>query len=121
MSILGQATQPQGGPWGELLVFAPPAVASLIIAAFAGVFRRRGIVGPPRIADRESVGALLIILGAGFVLWIMVQVMCVAPVHVTAAAPAPSREPAAAVVATRPATTQAAATRSATVPVSQDL
>jgi membrane protease YdiL (CAAX protease family) len=101
MSILGQATQPQGGAWGELLVFAPPAVVSLIIAALAGVFRRHSIVGPPRIADRETVGAPLIILGVGFVLWIVVQVMCLAPLHPTTAAPAPSTEPAAAVVATQ--------------------
>src|SRR3954470_3662074 len=117
MSILGQATQPQGGAWGELLVFAPPAVVSLIIAALAGVFRRRSIVGPPRIADRETVGAPLIILGVGFVLWIVVQVMCLAPAPPTSAAPAPSTEPAAAVVSTQPMRTQPGATQVATQPV----
>lgn len=109
MSILGQATQPQGGAWGELLVFAPPAVVSLVIAAFAGVFRRRSIVGPPRIADRESVGAPLIILGVGFALWIVVQVICLAPAHPTSAAPAPSTEPAAAIVSSQPVTSSGAA------------
>lgn len=116
MSILGQATQPAGVPWGELMMFAPPAVISLVIAAFAGVFRRRSIIGPPRIADRESVGAPLIILGAGFVIWIAAQVACVMPAHPTAAAPAPSTEPAAAVVTTQRATTQAA-----TTPATQNL
>src|SRR6478672_8459368 len=114
MSILGQATQPQGGAWGELLVFAPPAVVSLVIAAFAGVFRRRSIVGPPRIADRESVGAPLIILGVGFALWIVVQVICLAPAHPTSAAPAPSTEPAAAIVSTQPMATQPGTTQAAT-------
>jgi membrane protease YdiL (CAAX protease family) len=123
MSILAQATQPQGGVWGELLVFAPPAVVSLVIAAFAGVFRRRSIVGPPRIADRESVGAPLIILGVGFALWIVVQVVCLAPAHPTSVAPAPSTEPAAAIVASRPVATQPATTQSVIAPADaqQDL
>src|SRR3954466_15021443 len=99
MSILGQATQPQATAWGELLMFAPPAVVSLVIAWLAGVFRRGGVVGPPRLDDRESVGVLLMILGGGFALWSSVQILCLAPARPTAAAPIPSTDPAAAAVA----------------------
>jgi membrane protease YdiL (CAAX protease family) len=103
MSILGQATQPLDAGWGSLLVFAPPAVVSVVIAALTGVFRRRSIVGPPRVADGESLGPVLLILGGGFVLWIMLQVLCLAPVRPTSPAPAPSTLPAATNVSAEPA------------------
>jgi membrane protease YdiL (CAAX protease family) len=103
MSILGQATQAPDASWGSLLLFAPPAVVSIVVAALAGVFRRRSIVGPPRVAEGESLGPLLLILGGGFVLWIMLQVLCLAPARPTSPAPAPSTLPAATNVSAAPA------------------
>jgi membrane protease YdiL (CAAX protease family) len=58
------------------------------------------------VSEGESLGPLLLILGGGFVLWIMLQVLCLAPVRPTSAAPAPSTLPAAtnvSVAASQPA------------------
>jgi len=99
MSILGRAaaaTQDVAG--GELLtlviLFAPAAVA-IAVAYFAGAFRRRGVAGPPRVDDTESLGTLVVLLGMGVILLIMAQALCLMPGVATAATTAPTTKSAA--------------------------
>jgi membrane protease YdiL (CAAX protease family) len=108
--------QPQSSPWRDVLVFLPPAVVSIAVAVLAGVFRRRGIVGRVRVSPGESLGPLLLILAGGFVTWIVVQVVCLAPARPTAAAPLPATasasQPARPAVAPHPSVERMAAASS---------
>jgi membrane protease YdiL (CAAX protease family) len=81
MSILGQASGSGGGGgsvWGELLLIAPLCLVSLAVAWWAGIFRRGRIVGPPRLSEREPLAILVLVMACTFVLWMMVQIVCVA-------------------------------------------
>jgi membrane protease YdiL (CAAX protease family) len=80
MSILGQATAAQGGVSANLvlaIVLAALGLVAVWVAARAGVFRRGSITGPPRIAEREPLGMLVLVLGMAVMLLIMTQVLCV--------------------------------------------
>ena len=80
MSILGQASGGGGGGnvWQELLLIVPLCVVSLGVAWWVGVFRRRSIVGPLRLSEREPLAILVLVMACTFVLWMMVQIICVA-------------------------------------------
>src|SRR5437867_4194315 len=83
MSIPGQASGGGGGGsggnlWAELLVLVPLCLVSLAVAWRAGVLRRGSIAGPQRMDDREPLAILVLIMACTFVLWMMVQILCVA-------------------------------------------
>src|SRR4029434_7783332 len=56
--------------WAQLGQVIPMAVGALLLAAWAGVFRKRSIVGPPRLAPGEPLGTLLIAMLLAFVVWV---------------------------------------------------
>lgn len=81
MSILGEVSGGGGGGgnvWGELLLLAPLCLVSLAAAWWAGVFRRGSIVGPARLSEREPLAILVLVMACTFVIWMMVQILCVA-------------------------------------------
>jgi membrane protease YdiL (CAAX protease family) len=66
------ATAPAGftTDWAQLGQVIPMAAGALLLAAWAGVFRKRSIVGPPRLAPGEPLGTLLIAMLLAFVVWV---------------------------------------------------
>jgi membrane protease YdiL (CAAX protease family) len=62
-----------------VLVYLAPFVAVAAgLAAWLGVFRKRSVVGPPRLGEDEPVGGVLIGLLAGFLLWLMIPAFLLA-------------------------------------------
>jgi membrane protease YdiL (CAAX protease family) len=78
MSILGRAVSDGTNGWVLLLYLAPFTALAAGLAAWLGVFRKRTVVGPPRLADDEPVGGVLIGLLAGFLLWLMIPAFLLA-------------------------------------------
>ena len=66
------STAPAAYPidWAQLGQVIPMAVGALLLAAWAGIFRRRSIVGPTRLAPGEPLGTLLIAMLLAFVVWV---------------------------------------------------
>ena len=56
--------------WAQLGQIIPMAVGALLLAAWAGVFRRRSIIGPPRLAPGEPLATLLVAMLLAFVVWV---------------------------------------------------
>jgi membrane protease YdiL (CAAX protease family) len=82
MSIVGQTTSGGGAPWSDLfvlLILALIGAISVATAAWAGVFRRGSIKGPPRVGEREPLGMLLVVMAGAFLIWIMMQVVLLMP------------------------------------------
>jgi membrane protease YdiL (CAAX protease family) len=108
MSIVGQATGGQSGQWSDLLILVTllvVGVVSVLTAVRAGVFRRGSIAGPARVAEREPLAMLLLVMGITFFLWFLCQVAVLVP-GVGAAGSATTTNAATAPV-TAPAATQA--------------
>jgi membrane protease YdiL (CAAX protease family) len=56
--------------WSGLGLVTPMALGALALAAWTGVFRRRSVLGPPRVAPLESLGTLLFATLFAFAIWI---------------------------------------------------
>src|SRR5687768_5014641 len=63
---------PQSIDWSGLGLVTPMALGAIALAAWLGVFRRRSILGPPRVASGESLGTLLFATLFAFAIWITV-------------------------------------------------
>jgi membrane protease YdiL (CAAX protease family) len=65
-----QPYSPTAVDWSGLGLVTPMALGALALAAWTGVFRRRNILGPPRVAPGESLGTLLFATLFAFAIWI---------------------------------------------------
>jgi membrane protease YdiL (CAAX protease family) len=73
--------------WSHLGQVVPVALGSLLLAVWAGVFRRRSVVGPPRVSPGEPLTTLLVGTLIAFVVWVTLPSWYMA--HSPGAAPAP--------------------------------
>ena len=71
-SAATQPYVPQTIDWSGLGLVTPMALGALALAAWLGVFRRRSVEGPPRVAPGESLGTLLFAMLFAFGIWIIV-------------------------------------------------